>query len=105
MATLLHFLRSLAITFLLVFVLAFGGIGSVLGCLMLLEWSPAAILSQPAYVGASQVLMTFGDGDRLDGIIAIALTLAFVAALLDSYKAYKRSQRSTWHIAGAAFDK
>ena len=104
MATLLHFLRSLAITFLLVFMLAFGGIGLGLGGLMLLEWSPASALSQPAYIGASQILTVFGGGDRFSGMMAIAMTLAFVATLLDSFSAYKRNQRSAWHMASTALD-
>jgi hypothetical protein len=102
MATLLHFLRSLAVTLLTGFLLSLltiCTIGILLGCLMALNVSPIGPVSAPLYAQVSQFLAVFGRGDRLEGILAIALTIGVVAALLDGFGSYKRSQRSEWHLA------
>ncbi|KPQ35719.1 MAG: Tetraspanin family [Phormidesmis priestleyi Ana] len=99
MATLLHFLRSLAATLLLSFLLSLSGLALLLGGLMLLSLSPMGLLSDPLYVQVSRFLQAFGRGDRTEGMIAIALTLGTVAAVLFVFSAYKRSQRTEWHLA------
>ena len=106
MATLLHFLRPLAATFCAGFSLSLcvlsgtlGGGGGGGGSLMLLAASPLGLVLNPVYVQTSRFLTAFGAGDRLEGIIAISLTLGFVAALLNSFTTYKRCQRSEWRLA------
>jgi hypothetical protein len=102
MATLLHFLRSLAVTLLTGFLLSLCTvciIGLLLGCLMALNVSPMSAVSAPLYAQVSQFLAVFGRGDRLEGTLAIALTIGVVAALLGGFGSYKRSQRSQWHLA------
>jgi hypothetical protein len=96
MATLLHFLRSLAVTLLAGFLAALCGLGLLLGVLGVLSESPVALVSDPLYG-----LVAFGGGDRLEGMFAIALTLGFVAALLFVLSACKRAQRSEWRLISA----
>ncbi len=103
MATLLHFLWqflwSLAVTLLAGFLLSICALGSLLGGLLVLQESPAASIAQPCYIQVSRFLAVFGGGDRLEGIVVIALTIGVVTALLGGFSAYKRSQRSEWHLA------
>lgn len=99
MATLLHFLRSLAVTLMAGFLLSVGALGCGLGALMALSVSPLAMISNPVYVRVSRFLAVFGGGSQVEGVFAIALTLSFVASLLNGFSAYKRSQRSEWHLA------
>ena len=99
MATLLHFLRPLAVTFFAGFSLSLLVLGGVLGGLMLLAISPADFIFDPIYTQLNWFLVAFGAGDRREGMVAIALTLGTVAALLNGFTAYKRSQRSVWHLA------
>jgi hypothetical protein len=98
MATLLHFLRSLAVTLLAGFLAALCGLGLLLGVLGVLSESPVALVSAPLYSSVSGFLAAFGGGDRLEGMFAIALTLGFVAALLFVFSACKRAQRSEWRL-------
>jgi hypothetical protein len=104
MATLLHFLRSLSVTLLAGFLVAMCGLGSLLGALIVLSESPLAWVSAPVYAQLSWFLAAFGGGDRLEGMVAIALTVGFVAALLSGFSACKRNQRSEWRLAAARFD-
>ncbi|MGC1307407.1 MAG: hypothetical protein WA885_09275 [Phormidesmis sp.] len=104
MATLLHFLRSLTLTLLSGFLLSVGCLGLLLGSLMLLSGSPVAVWCAPVYVRVDWLLTVFGGGDRIEGIIAIALTVSIVTALLHSFSSYKRSQRSTWHLAVSSYN-
>ncbi len=99
MATLLHFLRSLAVTLVAGFLLSVSVLGCLLGVLVALNVSPLGIISNPIYEQMSRFLMVFGGGDRLEGVVAIALTLGVVASLLNGFSAYKRSQRSEWQLA------
>ena len=69
--------------------------------LMALEVSPVAAIAQPFYHQLNVFLTVFGGGDRFGGMVAIALTLGFVASLLGGFGSYKRSQRSEWHLAGS----
>lgn len=105
MATLLHFLRSLAVSLLTGFVLSLVLLGLLLTCLMGLRWSPVAFIADPVYVQLSRFLAVFGNGDRLEGIVAIALALGVVFSLLNGFDSYKRSQRSEWHLAMSSFPK
>ncbi len=112
MATLLHFLRSLAVTLLAGFLASFCALGLLLGGLMLLSESPlpkpvswpVAWVVGPVYAQLNWFLTAFGGGDRLEGMVAIALTVGFVAALLSGFSACKRSQRSEWRMTAARFD-
>lgn len=99
MATLLHFLRLLVATLLAGFFLSLSGLGLLLGSLVILSQSPVAMLFDPVYEPVSRFLMAFGGGDRIEGIVAIALTIGFVVSLLSGFSACKRNQRSTWHLA------
>ncbi len=99
MATLLHFLRPLAATFCAGFSLSLCLLSGALGSLMILAASPLGLILNPVYVQVSRFLTAFGAGDRLEGMVAISLTLGLVAALLNGFSAYKRSQRSAWHLA------
>jgi hypothetical protein len=99
MATLLHFLRSLLITLLASFLAVLGGLWTVFNGLALLKQLPAFIVCEPLYFQASQFLRVFGSGDCFEGMIAIALPIAFVAALLSGFNALKRNQRSEWRLA------
>lgn len=99
MATLLHFLRPFAVTFIAGFSLSLCVLGGLFGSLMLLAVSPVSLVLNPVYVQVSRFLTTFGAGDRLEGMVAIALTLGFVMALFSGFSTYKRSQRSEWHLA------
>lgn len=71
---------------------------------MLLSASPVAIVSDLLYAQLSWFLAAFGGGDRLEGMVAIALTIGFVTALLSVFSACKRSQRSEWRMTAAKFD-
>ncbi len=104
MATLLHFLWSLSVTLLAGFLASMGGLGLLLGGLIMLGESPVALFSDPLYEQLNWFLTAFGGGDRLEGIVAIALTLGFVAALLSGFSACKRNQRSEWRMTAARFD-
>ena len=99
MATLLHFLRPFAVTFLAGFSLSLFVLGSAFSGLMVLAISPVSLIFNPAYVQLSRFLIAFGAGDRLEGLFVIALTLGLVASLLNGFTTYKRSQRSAWHLA------
>lgn len=99
MATLLHFLRSLVVALLVGFLLALTGLSLLLGGLMAIDISPMSFIVAPVYVPISQFFAAFGGGDRIEGIIAIALTVGVVVSLLDGFSAYKRSQRSEWRLA------
>lgn len=105
MATLLHFLRSLAVSllmgFLAGFVMTVTGLGMVLMSLVGLQASPLATLTEPICTPVSQFLSVFGRGDRIEGIIAIALAIGLVATLLQGFRRYKDSQRSTWQLAAS----
>ncbi|MGB3296242.1 MAG: hypothetical protein WBB01_24920 [Phormidesmis sp.] len=105
MATLLHFLRSLAVSLLTGFVLSLSLLGLLLACLVGLHVSPVAFVTDPGYLQLSRFLTTFGNGDRLEGIIVIALTVGIVFSLLNGFGSYKRSQRSEWHLAMSSFSK
>ncbi len=105
MATLLHFLRSLVVSLLTGFVLSLAVLGLLLACLMGLHISPIAFVADPVYLQFSQFLAVFGNGDRLEGIVAIALALGIVFSLLNGFGSYKRSQRSEWHLAMSNFPK
>ncbi|CAN5745933.1 hypothetical protein BH23CYA1_BH23CYA1_08600 [soil metagenome] len=99
MATLLHFLRSLVVTLLAGFLLSIFALSTLMGGLLVLQASPVASIAQPCYVQASWFLAVFGGGDRLEGMVVIAVTIGVVTALLGGFSAYKRSQRSEWHLA------
>ncbi|MFK8181949.1 MAG: hypothetical protein AB8B99_01155 [Phormidesmis sp.] len=99
MATLLHFLRSLAATLLAGFLLVLSGLGLLVGGLWMLRLSPVGFVSEPLYIYLSRFLRAFGGGSQIEGMIAIALTLSFVTALMFGFAACKRSQRSTWQLA------
>lgn len=98
MATLLHFLRSLAVALLTGFLLALMALGLLLGGLMMIDVSPVSPVSAPAYELVSQFLRAFGGGDRIEGIVAIALTVGVVFTLLVGFGSYKRRQRYQWHL-------
>ena len=99
MATLLHFLRSLAASLLTGFVLSLLLIVLSLAGLMGLHASPAGFVTDPLYFQLNWFLAAFGEGDRLEGIVVIALTLGVVFSLLNGFDFYKRSRRSEWHLA------
>ncbi len=105
MVTLLHFLRSLVVSLIVSFALSIFTLGSLLGGLLVLQASPVAPIAQPCYVQISRFLAVFGGGDRTEGIVAIALTIGVVAALLNGFSSYKRSQRSEWHLAVSSIPK
>ncbi len=105
MATLLHFLRSLAVSLLTGFALSLLLLGLLLACLMGLHASPMAFVSDPLYLQLNRFLAVFGGGDRLEGIVVIALTLGVVFSLLNGFGSYKRSQRSEWHLAMSSFSE
>ncbi|NJM96707.1 MAG: hypothetical protein HC800_05490 [Phormidesmis sp. RL_2_1] len=73
--------------------------GVLLGGLMALNGSPIAFVSDALYMPLSEFLKVFGGGDRLEGMVAIALTLGVVASLLYGFSFYKSSQRLAWHLA------
>jgi len=98
MATLLHFLRSLATTLLASFVVLLAGLALLVNGLWVLCLSPVGFLSDPIYVQVSRFFAAFGGGNRTEGIVAIALTFSIVISLFLSFLAYKRSQRSAWHL-------
>jgi ABC-type multidrug transport system permease subunit len=99
MATLLHFLRSLLITLLASFLFVLGGLWGLFNALAMLNQSPAFVFCEPLYFKVSQFLQVFGGGDRFEGMVAIALPIAFVAALLNGFTTLKRNQRSEWRLA------
>ncbi|MGB7086990.1 MAG: hypothetical protein WBD47_15630 [Phormidesmis sp.] len=99
MATLLHFLRSLAVTLLTSFLLALVTISGLFAGLMALNISPVAFVVEPLYIQIGRFLLTFGGGDRIEGIVAIALTVSIVTTLMSGFTSYKRRQRFEWHLA------
>ena len=98
MATLLHFLRSLAVTLLASFVLLWVGLELLVSGLWTLRLFPVGRVSESIYVQVSRFFTVFGGGSRTEGIVAIALTLSFVISLFLSFLSYKRSQRNAWHV-------
>lgn len=99
MATLLCFARSLLTVLLTAFVSVLVAISFFVGGLWELRRTPIGFVSDPIYVQVSRFLSAFGNGNRTEGMIAIALALSFVIALLSVFISYKRSQRSLWHLA------
>ncbi len=99
MATLLHFIRSLAVALLTGFLLTLAGLGLWLGGLMALNASPVWFISAPFYVHTSRFLAAFGGGDRIEGMIAISSAVGIVFSLMIGFGSYKRRQRSAWHLA------
>ncbi|MBE9080241.1 hypothetical protein IQ241_23625 [Romeria aff. gracilis LEGE 07310] len=89
MATLLHFLRSLAITLLVSFLIPLSGLGLLLGLLNLGQLSPAATASSVALQQMLTFLSVFGGGDPVQGIVVIGLAASLVGGLFDAFAAYK----------------
>lgn len=98
MATLLYFLRSLAIALLVGFMLSLSGLVSLLSGLTMLEPSPLGAIAQPLGRGMREFLAAFGGGNSWEGAIAIALTIGVVAALWSLFEAYKHKQRDSWRM-------
>ena len=96
MATLLHFLRSLAVSLVTGFVLSLLVLVLLSAGLTGLHALPATAITDSVYLQFNWFLAAFGGGDRLEGIFVIALTLGVVFALLNGFSFYKRSQRSEW---------
>lgn len=99
MAPLIRLFQSITAYMLAGFLLSIAALGALLGALVVLDRSPLGFLASPYYFQLSQFLKAFGGGDRWEGMVVIALTVGLVAALLGCLGAYKRRQRSQWHLA------
>lgn len=101
MATLLHFLKSLAISLWAGFVLALSVLVGGLSGLAIAKESSVDAIAQPLYDGMREFLAAFGGGSCWDGTIAIALAVGVVSALWRILSGYKHKQKNIWRLAAA----
>lgn len=98
MATLLHFLGSLAIALSVGFMLSLSALVGGLSSLAIFKASPARAIAQPLYQWTREFLAVFGGGNCWDGAVAISLTVGVVSALWHIFSIYKRNQRDSWRL-------
>ena len=101
MATLLHFLGSLAISLLMGFMLTLSALASALSGLTLAKASFAGDVAEPLHQWMQEFLAAFGGGNCWEGTVAIALSVGIVSALWRVFGAYKHKQRKTWRLTAA----
>lgn len=101
MATLLHFLGSLAIALSVGFMLSLSVLVGGLSSLAIFKTSPVRAIAQPLYQWMREFLAAFGGGNCWDGAIAIALTVGVVTALWHIFSVYKHKRRDSWRLIAA----
>ena len=85
----LQLLVSLTLTLAICFILPAVGLGVTLGALTLGALSPLSAISTVGKDYLMDVLITFGAGDGMQGVVIICLTLSIVGGLFDMFTFYK----------------
>lgn len=90
MTILVNFLRSLLLTIIFGFTAPILFVGALLASFVLIGYIPGLQDIASAFANLIlQFLATFGSGAPIRGLITIALTCSFVAALFDTYVHYR----------------
>ncbi len=83
-------LRSIVLTSIISFVAATGLIGVITGFILLLGYVPGLTrFSTFALNQLSTILVVFGSGNPLVGLVLIGAVCSWVAALFDMYTVYR----------------
>lgn len=101
MATLLHFLSSLAISLLTGFMLSLSALVGTLSGLTIAKASVVGAIATPICHWMQAFLAVFGGGRCWDGAIAISCTVGIVSALWHTFSAYKHKQKNIWQLTAA----
>ena len=102
MATLLHFLGSLAIALSAGFMVSLSVLVGGLSSLAIFKASPARAIAQPLYQWMREFVAAFGGGNCWNGSVTIALTVGVVSALWHAFSVYKHRRRDSWRLAAAS---
>lgn len=96
-----QFLGSLILTLVICFILPAVGLGFAFAMLALGAWSPLSTLSEIGQDCLVRFLITFGDGDIMNGVMTICLTVSIVGALFELFTLYKHFYlNKTWKRTG-----
>jgi len=84
------FLRSVVLTSIISFVAATGLVGLVTGLILAMGYVPGlATVSATGLQQVATILIIFGSGNPLVGLVLIGLVCSLVGVLFDVYTAYR----------------